>query len=302
MFSKLHNKAILALICANFIWGAASPIFKVALQNITPFTLAFLRFYFAALIFLPFTYKDLLVKKKDWLNLFLLSLFGIFINITFFFFGLKQSPAINAPIIASSGPIFIYLFSIFFLKEKPHPRILFGTMISLSGVLLIVGQPILQQGLNGELVGNLFFILATLGSVGHVIFSKEILANNKAKTITFWSFVIGSYLFFPFFINEVIKYNPLSTLDWRGVMGLIFGIFLSSALAYFLYEWSLQILQAQEAGLFMYLDPIAAIIIAIPLLGETISVIFMLGSLLVFGGIYIAENRIHYHPFHKLSK
>src|SRR3989344_934022 len=164
-----HQKGILALIVANIIWGAASPIFKFALQNISPFTLAFIRFYGATLILLPFAYPYLKIHKKDYLKIFWLSFFGVTVNISFFFLGLKYAPSINAPIIASSGPIFIYLFSIFLLKEKPHYKVFIGLTISLIGVLLIIGQPILTGELDGQLIGNLLLIVAMLSSVIHTI-------------------------------------------------------------------------------------------------------------------------------------
>lgn len=300
MFSNKHNQAILALITANIIWGVASPIFKLALQNITPFTLAFLRFFAASCLLFPFAAKSLWIKKTDWFNLILLSIFGITINITFFFFGLKYSPSINAPIIASSGPIFLYLFSILILHEKPHKKIFLGMIISLIGVLIIVGQPLLSKGITGEILGNLFFVLATIGSVGHVIISKEILPKYPASTVTFWSFIIGNFTFFPLFLYEMVNSHPFDTLDSRGITGLLFGIFLSSAAAYFLFEWGIKKLEGQEIGIFTYIDPIAAILLAVPLLGETITPIFVIGSSLVFSGIFIAEGRIHYHPIHKL--
>src|SRR3989338_6900538 len=96
-----HRKAILALILANIIWGAASPIFKFSLQNIPPFTLAFIRFYGASLILLVMTYPYLKIERKDWLKMVLLSFFGVTFNISFFFLGLKLAPSINAPFISS---------------------------------------------------------------------------------------------------------------------------------------------------------------------------------------------------------
>lgn len=297
---NLHKQAILALIITNVIWGAASPIFKLALQNIPPFTLAYFRFAGAALILLPFCYGNLKIEKKDWWDLLLLSFFGITLNIIFFFFGLKHAPAINAPVIASSGPIFIYLFSIFFLREKPHSRVIIGLLTSLIGVLIIVCQPILEKGFGGIVLGNIFFILATIGAVGHVIFSKRILAKYPPKTITFWSFTIGTFTFLPFFLFEILTSNSIPMIDYRGWIGFVFGIFFSSLLAYFLFEWGTKQLPAQEVGIFAYIDPIAAILIAIPLLGETITLVFLLGSVLIFSGVYIAEGRIPYHPLHKL--
>jgi drug/metabolite transporter (DMT)-like permease len=92
----------------------------------------------------------------------------------------------------------------------------------------------------------------------------------------------------------------LPELDTRSVTGLLFGIILSSTLAYTLYQWSVKRLQASEVGIFTYIDPVIATIIAIPLLGEVVTPLFILGSLFVFAGIFVAEGRIQYHPFHKL--
>ncbi|MBI3379252.1 DMT family transporter [Candidatus Gottesmanbacteria bacterium] len=297
-----HSQAILALILANIIWGIGSPIFKLALQNIPPFTLAFFRFFGAMLILFPFTVSNLWIKKEDWFKLIVLSFFGITVNITFFFLGLKYAPSINAPIIASAGPVFLYLFSIFYLHEKNHPKVLIGTIISLIGVFVIIGQPILKEGLDGQVLGNLFFLLSALGAVIHAVMMKQINSKYPASVLTFWSFLIGSLTFLPFFILEMTTLHPFNTIDNRGWLGLVFGILLSSLAAYWLFDWGLKKIAAQEVGLFYYIDPIAAAVIAIPLLGETISLLFVTGSILVFGGIFIAEGRLHYHPLHKLSR
>jgi drug/metabolite transporter (DMT)-like permease len=85
------------------------------LQNIPPFTLAFIRFFFAGLLFLPLAvFRWQKLSRSDFFNILLMCFFGVTINITFFFLGLPKTDSINAPIIASSGPIFIYLFSVLF--------------------------------------------------------------------------------------------------------------------------------------------------------------------------------------------
>lgn len=261
-----------------------------------------MRFFVAAFFLLPLAFKHLQIQRSDWLSLFLISIFGITINITFFFWGLLLSPSINAPIISSAGPVFIYLFSIFFLHEKNHPKVLMGTFVSLLGVLVIVIQPILNHGIDTQIIGNLFFIIATLGTVLHSVIGKKILDKYNPFSITFWSFLIGSITFFPFFIKEIVTLSPLSTIDQRGLLGLFFGILFSSALAYTLYHWGMKQIDAQEIGVFFYIDPIIAALIAIPLLGEKITGIFLFGSILVFLGIFIAEGRLHYHPLHKLRR
>ena len=84
-----------------------------------------------------------------------------------------------------------------------------GLIISLIGVMIIVGQPIINKGIDEQLLGNLFFVLAMLGAVGHTLVSKEILPKYHPVTITFWSFLIGSLTFLPFFIDELVKFDPL---------------------------------------------------------------------------------------------
>jgi drug/metabolite transporter (DMT)-like permease len=302
MRSNTHKRAVLALIIANIIWGAAAPIFKLALTNITPFTLAFIRFGGAALLLFPFVTNNWKIAKKDWINLIMLSFCGITINITFFFLGLENTPSVNAPVIASAGPIFLYLLSIVFLHEKPHRRVISGMVISLLGVMIVIGQPILQGEFDGQILGNIYLVLATFGAVGHAIFSKKILDKYNSMVVTFWSFIIGAISFIPLFYYEMINSDPFSKIGLSGWFGVYFGIFLSSALAYILYEWGIKRTDVQEVGLFTYIDPVIAAIIAIPLLGESITPVLILGAIFIFSGIYIAEGRINYHPIHKLSE
>lgn len=293
-----------ALIIANIIWGAASPIFKFALQNIPPFTLAFIRFFFAGLIFIPFVinrWQPLTVRQ--WIEIILVGFFGVTINISFFFLGLGKTESINAPIIASSGPILIYLLSVQFLKEKPKLKVFTGMLIGLLGVLIIILSPIFlgQKKLAfGEIQGNLFFLLATLGTVFQTIVGKDVLRKINSFQVTLIAFLFGSLTFLPFMRNELIHWS-LFDLDIRGIIGIVFGVLLSSALAYYLYHWGISKIKAQEVGIFAYICPVTAVIIAIPLLGEYPNLFFFLGSLFVFGGIYLAEGRVHWHPIHKLK-
>lgn len=294
-----------ALIITNIIWGAASPIFKFALKNIPPFTLAFIRFFFASFLFLPlaikFWQKNLSFRR--WLEIFLVGFFGIFVNVSFFFLGVRKTESINVPIIASSSPVFLYFLSILFLKEKPKLKVFLGMMISLFGVLIIILSPLLFDGKKiyfGEVEGNLFIVLATLGSVFSTLVGKDLLKKVNPYFVTFFSFLFSSFLFLIFVPEEMKKWS-FSSLNINGWAGIIYGIFFSSATAYFLYYYGISKINAQEVGIFTYIDPIVAILIAIPLLGEYPNFYYLVGSILVFLGIFLAEGRIHWHPIHKLK-
>jgi len=295
-----------AMVIANIIWGAASPIFKFSLENIPPFTLAFIRFFFAGTIYLLFVVKHWIpLTRRQFVLICLGGFFGVTINISFFFLGLPKTNSINAPVIASMSPIFLYLISIFFLHELPHKRVLLGILISFAGAMVIIFAPFIMDGKlsveqkNDELIGNIFLVLATLGSIGQAITHKKILQEVHPIQVTVISFFFGAVTFLPLTLVELQSWS-LASLDHRGWTGIIFGVFLSSALAYGLYIYGIAKIKAQEIGLFTYIDPVVAVAIAVPLLGEIPNTLFYVGSALIFFGILFAENRLHWHPLKHL--
>lgn len=299
---------VLALIITNIIWGAASPIFKLALQNMPPFTLAFVRFFFAGLIFVYFVLRHW--QKLTWRQ-FIWICFGAFfsvtVNISFFFMALPKTESINAPIIASSQPIFLYLFSILILRERSHKRIFWGILVSFIGVMVIILSPLLMNGglslgaKESALEGNLFLVIATLGVVVETLIFKRILKEVNHYMVTFISFMFGALSFVPLMLMELQTWS-FASVDYRGWLGIIFGVVFSSAIAYALFNYGMSKINAQEIGIFSYIDPVIAVLLAIPLVHEYPTPYFYIGSFFVFAGIVLAEGRIHWHPVHRLKE
>src|SRR5690242_9815497 len=138
-----YKKAILALIAANIIWGAAPPLMKWALEDVPTFTLAFLRFAIPAVLIALFFSRHLKISWKDLPTIFLAAFFGITVNIVFYFIGIHYTESINVTIIASASPVFLVLGSILFLQERPSRKMLLGNLVGLTGVFLIVAEPLL---------------------------------------------------------------------------------------------------------------------------------------------------------------
>lgn len=298
------QKAILALIIANTIWGAASPIFKLSLQNIPPFTLAFWRFFLGAIL-LGFIFRKNLhfpITNRSDLSLFLgNSLMGITGNIIFFFLGLQLTKSINAPVIASGGPVIVFFLAVFFLHETFSLKKLLGMLLGTVGILVIIVEPLLKNGMDGSFTGNIFLVVATLAAVLATLFGRSLFQRHNPLTLTFWGFLVGATSFLPLAVYEYLQYTSLySQLDWRGFLGIGFGAILSSAVAYALFNWGLSKISASDTSLFSYIDPIVGTILAFFILHEPITMPFVAGAILIFGGIGIAEGRLHYHPFHKL--
>src|SRR5258708_803511 len=299
---KLSNskKAILALIFANMLWGMGPPIFKWSFDNVDIGTLAFVRFAIPTILLGILYNKDLVLPKKHLGTLFLIGFFDITFNIGFYFIGIFYTASINASIILAASPVFLILGSMILLREIPGKKMLLGNLIGLSGVLLIIVQPLFQKAEHASVLGNILLLFSALSAVLGTILAKKIIREYTTIAITFWSFTIGTITFFPFFISDTASYGFLPHLSSQGVIGIVFGILGTSLAAYFFYYWALKYFLASQTGVFSYLDPIASIIIAIPLLAEYPTPFFIFGTFLIFAGIYVAEKRINYHPFAKL--
>src|SRR5258706_8154885 len=172
------QKAFLALVIANIIWGFAAPIFKLSLQNIPPFTLAFWRFVLGAIILIPFAGKKINMKmdsRKDTILLFLYGFLGITVNIIFFFWGLRLTYSINSPVIASAQPILTLFLALLFLKEVFVLKKFLGMILGTIGIIIIVIEPLLGKGVGGSILGNIYLVIATLAAVGQTIAGKKII-------------------------------------------------------------------------------------------------------------------------------
>lgn len=298
------QKAFLALIIANIIWGAAAAIFKLSLQNIPPFTLAFWRFFLGALIIFAVMRKQValpLANRRDTIGLILYGLFGVTLNIILFFWGLRLTHAINAPVIASAQPILTLFFALLFLHETFKFRKFLGMILGTCGIIVIVIEPLLKQGVDGSITGNIFLVFATVSAVAATIIGKTVLSKYNPWAFTFWAFLVATASFLPLALYEYLQNPHLYTLlDWRGYLGIGYGAVLSSAAAYGLFAWGLSKINASDTAMFTYIDPIVGTVAGALILQETITFPFVLGAILIFGGILLAEGRIHYHPIRKL--
>ncbi len=295
-----YKKAVFAFIISSIIWGAGPPIFKWTLTSISPLTLAFLRFIIPVLVMLPFIRHLQKVRMSDVFFFSLLGLLDVTFNIGLYFLGLKYTLSINQPVIACSGPIFVLLGSAFFLRDKAKRKVLFGNIIGLTGVLFIVLEPVVGIHTSGSLLGNILFLLATFSASLGTLVSKKLAQRYNTFTLIFWTFVVASISFLPILFEDLSSGTFLQQINTHSILPILFGGLISSLLAYWLFYWGLHYIKASETTIFSYIDPVAAILIAAPLLHEYPNPIFIFGSFLVFFGIYIAEGRLHWHPLHKL--
>ncbi len=308
MSSQLLTKPLpyLALLLASIIWGVNFVVAKITLEEIPPFSLAFLRFFIASIALAPFFLaetKKVKVKKEDLLPLTAAGVFIITLNIAFFFEGIMRTTAIEASVLTLIIPMISILLGWWFLKERVYLINLLGVVMGLIGTIIIIGLPQVLEGSYSyrSFIGNILIILASVSFVIGAVFSRKMLKKYPSLTVTAVAFLVGAITFLPPAVREYFQ-NPLwvNQVTILGILGLTYMVLLSSISAYFLFEWGLAKTSVAKADLFQYIQPFVAASLAIPLLGETLTFSFLIGTLLIAAGVYLGT--FAKEPHHKIHR
>lgn len=209
------------------------------------------------------------------------SLFGM--SGLFLFSSYEYIPVSIASLIYSLNPVFIFLFSLIFLKESFKKQKFIGILFALFGLVLIngLGGNGFNRGIVYVLISALLYgIMATInkrirGISGLLITASQILSA---------SFILFTYLY----LTDDLIILPLSSKD---VINLLILGFIHSGLAMYLYYSSIQNLEAQTVALFSYIEPLSALISSSLILGEHLGFVEMLGGIFILGGALYGEMR-----------
>lgn len=294
----------IALILAHLIWGANFVVAKITLQEFPPMSLALLRFSLASLLLAPFFLietKKVKINIKDLPKLVAIGVLIITLNITFFFEGIKRTSTIDASVLTLIIPILSVLLGWWFLKEKVFLINLLGVAIALIGALVVIGLPQIITGTSStqSMVGNILIILASVSWVSGAVISKGMLTKYSSLVITAIAFLVGTITMFIPASLEYLK-NPgwPEKITFLGILGLTYMTLLSSISAYFLFEWGLSKTSISAADLFQYIEPFIATALAVTILGESISISFLIGAILIILGVFLgtlAKEVYHRH-------
>ncbi|MBI4059399.1 DMT family transporter [Candidatus Microgenomates bacterium] len=291
----LRQKGILALLIAVILWGPAPVVTKLALQEIPQFSLTFLRFAIATpIIFLLFfRQKNRQIKKSDFLLFFIAGIVGSVINSLFFFYGIQITSATASQAIFTATPVITALLAHFFLNEKIKSLQWIGVLVGLTGATLVAVKGYFENGkvTDNSMLGNFLIFLAAISWVIYILISKKLSARYSPTTITAVSFLIGLAAFIPFAIWEnMVSSAWIGQLGFKGIFGAVYQGIFASVLAVLAYQTGLKLTSAFAAGVILYLNPIITTLVAVPVLGEKITVLFLIGSILILLGSFISTQ------------
>lgn len=290
---------IFLVFCLFFVWSSCFPLGKIALQYTSPVFLTAFRMIFAGIL-LSGLYKlqqstKTKLKKKQWLSLFVLGFFSIFLTNICEYYGLKYLSAAKTCFIYSLSPFFSILFSYLHFKEKLNLQKTLGLAIGFVGFLPVL---FLQSGSSALLSLTNFLTLPDLAVIGAALFSvygwillrilvkgqemSPLLANGA-------SMVMGGALALiqSFFVDSWSPW-PVTTGQFSSFFTVVLAMTITSNLICFnLYGYMLKRFTATFMSFAGLLSPIFASLNSWMLLGEPLSPVIFGSTAVVLLGLWI---------------
>lgn len=288
MKNQLAGAFCLAL--ASSIWGGMYVVSKYVLNVVPPLTLLWLRY----IIGFAVLYAILKINgrkkgkkritKKDWLLLFWIGFVGYFVSIALQFIGTQKADAHTGAIITSASPVFIVIFARFILKEKLTARKIVSLLLASSGVVIVIGWDIhIKTYFWGSLILTGAMITWALLSVYVKVASERM----DSLTITAYAILFSLVFTTPFMIREIQKESVSFNSFWV-IAGILYLGIVSTAGAFFLWNKGLELMDAGDGSLFMFLQPVVGSFLGWLLLHESLNGHFFLGGALILAAIGIS--------------
>lgn len=288
------KKVYFLMVLSTIFWAGAFIAGKLSAPFIPPFTLTFLRFFFATII-MYFVVKArdgsiYKLKKEDYRVFLFTGIVGMFGYHVFFFSALKYTTAINSSIIGATNPIITTILVTIFLKDKISFKRLLGIILSFTGVVLTITNADLNALINFSFnKGDILMLVAVLMWASYSVYSKRVMNRFTPLTLTYYSFLFCTIFIIPFVIYEK-PWTFISGVPYYSYVSVIYMSIFASVIGYLVQQMSIKQIGPSRTSIFINLVPIFSIILSLIILKESVSTIKLLTALLIITGVYICQK------------
>ena len=278
------------------VWGTTFVWTKLLIINgLSPAQIFTLRFIIAYVLLTGFSlwrgrHKWLSDNWRDELTMLALGLTGGSMYFLTENESLRFTTATNTSLIVCSCPLFAMLIiALFYKSERFSKRQALGSLVALAGMAAVV--------LNGHFVlhlsplGDTLAFSACLCWALYTLLMKPVMGRYPAMFITRKVFFYGILTILPYyiFVPDMPSWDVLTRPDVA--LNLLFLGSVASMLCYLTWSWCMKGLGAVVCTNWVYVNPITTIIAAWLILGEQITVYFLIGSALIIAGMYLSSEK-----------
>lgn len=290
MSSSRRLRSILQALLVTFLWSTSWILIKYALHEIPPLTFAGLRYTLAFIILLPSLWRRRAeiraLPAEDWRRLALLGFVYYTMTQGGQFVTLNHLEAVTFSLLLNFTSVLIALLGIVALREIPSRLQWGGIIVFVTGVLVYF----LPVSGSGE--GTLGFALAAFTVCANgaaVVLSRSVNRERAVRpvVVTATSMGVGGTSL----LGIGVATEGLPSLSPTGWLIIAWLAIVNTALAFTLWNRSLQSLSAVESSVINNTMLIQIAVLAWLFLGEQLALREVLGLILAAVGILLASLR-----------
>ncbi len=280
---------ILAVCAGQMLWGISYIFTKVATASASPSQLLSIRFLiafiFMNLMMLRGKYK-ISLKGKPIKPLLLLMA----VQPVYYYFescGILYTNATVSGVILSVVPVVSIVFAVIFLKEYPTRRQAGFCLLPILGVILITMAGSSMGVVTA--VGIIFLLLACLASASHKIINRRASAEFTPFERTYF-IVLATAVTFTITAMRSVNWSFSKYIKPVSNPGFMFSVLILSifctVLSEFLVNYAAGKLSVTKLASFGPLSTLCSMFAGIIFLGEPLTAVSLVGSLLIIFGIW----------------
>ena len=290
-------KAYFTLVFATLFWAGNFNIGKFAsIENISPFTLAFLRWLLVWIILMPFTYKEIYSLKKTILKnfkfLFILGLSSVFLYSALTYKALNHTQVINASLFNTAIPVSIILVCFLLKIEKTNIFQISGLIVSVLGILAIITRLDLNILLTLNFnKGDIYMVIAIISWGIYSAFLKKKTFDISLLSLVHVVCTFGLIILLPAFLFELTQ-GKTTEVNSNLIFILLYIAIFPSIGSYYCWAGAVAIIGANRAGIFLSLIPLFSTIFAMIFFNEKFLFFHFIGSVLIILGLFLSNKKV----------
>ena len=277
------------LLIASFIWGTAFVAQAVGMEFVGPVTFTFARFLLGALVILPLliyyereVYIRILTQKNSILLIFSTAL-ALGFGATIQQYALLYTDVSNAAFITALYVPMVPIILKIILKKNLHWSIWLAVIICLIGLYLLTSN-------SKTTIGSFSDILLIISAL---FFAIQIILNDVYIKKNKYPFTFAFFQYLIIFVCTFILANIIENPSLRSIYKEGFEIFYAGALSVGI-AYTLQIIgqnktKPASAAIILSMEAVFAAIAGWIIINQTMSIIKIIGCILIFIGIIIAQ-------------
>lgn len=293
----LVTEALLLIMVV--VWGVNFAVLKYGTTQFAPLAYNGIRMTVGALALLAVTFwsREPHPIRADIRRLMMLGVLGHGMYQLFFILGLSRARAGTASLVVASSPAIIAIVGRLLGVERISRRAVMGIACSITGIAFVILGSAATHSEDASVVGDLLILISVVCWSFYTHLMTPMLSRVSGLQITTWTVVGGTIPMLMFAMPDIVhvQWSQVGPLAWGAVF---YSGLAAMGVANLFWFRGVRVIGPTRTAMFSNLQPIVAVLVSWPLLGEIPTMWQGVGAAGVLGGLLLTRQSSATEPAH----